>query len=155
MNNKDSGYESYASPCSSRSILGDSTNLFSFEESTPVKIDVEALFINTSLSPISDLNGSYLEESSSKFRPSRIDRYSDGLRHSSNKLDIVLKLWKKSMVHVLKKIFSNLPNKDYVRLNEVSKTWMEAQRYDLSLNKERAKSIRLEIQHFISKKVNF
>lgn len=152
--NKDSGYESNASPSVSRSVLGDSTNLIIYEESTPVKRDTETLFINSSLSPINNLNGSYLEEMSLKFQPIRIDRELNEPLNSPKKLDFVLKLWKKSMVHVLKKIFSNLSNRDYLRLKEVSKTWLEAQRFDLSHNKERAKAIHLEIQHLISKKVN-
>ncbi len=70
------------------------------------------------------------------------------------KIDVLTELTERSMFHVTKKILGYLPNKDYVRVSQVSKNWLSIYNYDLNSNKQRKNSLKLEKEFHESEKVN-
>ena len=58
------------------------------------------------------------------------------------------------MFHVIKLILNSLSNKDYIKLNRVSKKWQIILNQDLIFNKQRKQAIKKEINFYKTEKVN-
>lgn len=79
---------------------------------------------------------------------------SDFSQSDSIKIDFLFELHEKSMFHVIKLILNNLSNKDYIKLNGVSKNWQIILNQDLIFNKQRKQAIKKEINFYKTEKVN-
>jgi hypothetical protein len=79
---------------------------------------------------------------------------SDFSQSDSIKIDFLFELHEKSMFHVIKLILNNLSNKDYTKLNGVSKNWQIILNQDLIFNKQRKQAIKKEINFYKTEKVN-
>ena len=79
---------------------------------------------------------------------------SDLSQTDSIKIDFLFELYEKSMFHVIKLILNSLTNKDYIKLNKVSKKWQIILNQDLIFNKQRKQAIKKEINFYKTEKVN-
>jgi len=108
-------------------------------------------------SPISSLSSRRSIGFKSEYSSSFIIDLNQSISSSSTesiRIDFLFELNEKSMFHVIKLILNNLTNKDYVKLNRVSRNWQTILNQDLNLNKQRKQAIKKEINFFKTEKVN-